>query len=66
MVSKFVYAIQYVFIIKLLFDFALFQASLEIPSKNQLGSLPIHWACVNGHVAVVDIMLQVSLTINVP
>ena len=36
------------------------QAPLDVPGKNQLGAQPIHWACVNGHVTVVDIMLQVS------
>jgi len=38
------------------------QAALDTPAKNQLGAQPIHWACVNGHVAVVDILLQVKIS----
>ena len=33
-------------------------------SENELGQRPIHWACVNGHVAVVDILLQAGVNFD--
>lgn len=33
---------------------------MDIPANNQLAAQPIHWACVNGHVAVLEILLQVK------
>ena len=33
-------------------------------SKNELGPRPIHWACVNGHISVVDILLQSGVNID--
>ncbi len=36
----------------------------DMQSKNELGPRPIHWACVNGHIAVVDILLQAGVPID--
>lgn len=36
------------------------KVSVNEPSANELGARPIHWACVNGHIAIVDILAQVS------
>ena len=32
---------------------------VDEPSDNELQAHPIHWACVNGHIAAVDILTQV-------
>ena len=36
-------------------------ARLDLHSENGQGPRPIHWASRNGHVAVVDILLSVSM-----
>ena len=36
----------------------------DLQSKSELGPRPIHWACVNGHIAVVDILLQAGVPID--
>ena len=33
---------------------------VDEPSNNDLGAKPVHWACVNGHIAIVDILSQVK------
>ena len=33
-------------------------------SKNELEQRPIHWACVHGHVPVVDLLLQNGVSID--
>ena len=34
---------------------------IDEPSNNDLGAKPVHWACVNGHIAIVDILSQVNI-----
>lgn len=38
---------------------------VDEPSENELGAHPIHWACVNGHIAVVDILVQSGVQLDV-
>ncbi len=38
---------------------------MDEPSENDMGQSPIHWACVNGHIAIVDILLQTGINIDV-
>jgi ankyrin repeat protein len=38
---------------------------IDDPSDNELGQRPIHWACVNGHVAAVDILCQAGVDLDV-
>lgn len=37
---------------------------VDDPSDNDLAQHPIHWACVNGHIGVVDILLQAGVSID--
>lgn len=36
----------------------------DVQSHNDLGPRPIHWACVNGHIAICDILLQAGVSID--
>lgn len=40
------------------------QGPIDEPSANDLGARPIHWACVNGHIAVVDILVQAGVSLD--
>lgn len=40
-------------------------ADINKQSKTDYGPFPIHWACVNGHVTTVDLLLQNGVAIDV-
>lgn len=39
-------------------------APLDKASNNELAPKPIHWACVNGHILTVDLLVQHGVSIN--
>lgn len=39
-------------------------APLDKASNNELAPKPIHWACVNGHILTVDLLIQHGISIN--
>ena len=36
------------------------RGAFDEPSSDAAGQHPIHWACANGHIGTVDLLLQVQ------
>ena len=41
------------------------QGYFDESSDNELCQHPIHWACVNGHIGIIEILLQAGVNIDV-
>ncbi|PRD28398.1 UNVERIFIED_CONTAM: inversin [Trichonephila clavipes] len=39
--------------------------SVNIPSSSHIGAYPIHWACVEGHVSIVDLLLRNGVPMDI-
>ena len=55
--------IHFFFLLLFIF-YTFFQGPIDEASNSEPGAKPIHWASVQGHIAVVDTLIQAGVSIN--
>ena len=51
----------HVFILQCIIDH---NGPINLPSNSEIAQRPLHWACVRGHVPIVDLLLQNGVSID--